>query len=98
MAIGRCEAVYFAIAIAALTLWRLVRDACFTSPAGEQLIALARSKNRALAISVVSFVVAVFGFTIVSGILSRINNRRYHAAHGPLLAQHLPLLSTESLR
>lgn len=68
--------------------------ALFFPTTGEQLIALARPKNRALAISVASFVVAVFGFTIVSGILNHINNRRYHAAHGPLLAQHLPLHST----
>jgi putative membrane protein len=61
---------------------------------GEQLIALARPKNRALAIAVASFVVAVFGFTIFGGILNHINNGRRTATRGPMVAQHLPVHST----
>jgi putative membrane protein len=61
---------------------------------GEQLIALARPKNRALAIVVASFVIAVFGFTIFGGILNHINNGRRTDTRGPLVAQHLPIHST----
>jgi hypothetical protein len=59
---------------------------------GEQLIALARPKNRALAISLTSFVIAAFGFTIFGGILSHINNERGDTP-APLVAQHLPVHS-----
>jgi putative membrane protein len=61
---------------------------------GEQLISLARPKNRALAIVVASFVIAVFGFTIFGGILNHINNGRRTDTRGPLVAQHLPIHST----
>ncbi len=55
---------------------------------GEQLVALARPKNRALAIAVAIFSIAVFGFTIFGGILNHMNNARHPSTHSPLVAQH----------
>lgn len=70
--------------------WSSSNSAALLFPtSSEQLIALARPKNRAQAIAVVAFVVAVFGFTIISGILNHINNERRADARGPLVAQHL---------
>ncbi|MBU6464957.1 MAG: cytochrome c oxidase assembly protein [Proteobacteria bacterium] len=70
--------------------WSSSNSAALLFPTtGEQLIALARPKNRAQAIAVVTFVVAVFGFTIISGILNHINNERRADTRGPLVAQHL---------
>ncbi|MEH6951846.1 cytochrome c oxidase assembly protein [Nitrobacter sp. NHB1] len=76
--------------------WSSSNSAALLFPTtGEQLIALARPKNRVQAIGVTAFVIAVFGFTIFGGILNHINNRR-HPNRGPLVAQHLPVHSTTS--
>jgi putative membrane protein len=75
--------------------WSSSNSAALLFPTtGEQLIALARPKNRALAILVATFVIAVFGFTIFGGILNHINNGRRTATRGALMAQHLPVDST----
>jgi putative membrane protein len=75
--------------------WSSSNSAAMLFPTtGEQLIALARPKNQALAIVVASFVIAVFGFTIFGGILNHINNGRRPTSRGPLVAQHLPVHST----
>jgi putative membrane protein len=75
--------------------WSSSNSAALLFPTtGEQLIAIARPKNRALAIVVASFVIAVFGFTIFGGILNHINNGRGTSSRGPLVAQHFPLHST----
>jgi putative membrane protein len=79
--------------------WSSSNSAALLFPTtGEQLIAQARPKNRALAIVVASFVVAVFGFTIFGGILNHINNGRRSTSRGPLVAQHLPVHSTAAHR
>lgn len=73
--------------------WSSSNSAALLFPTtGEQLIALARPKNRTLAISLTSFVIAVFGFTIFGGILSHINNERGDAP-ASLVAQHSPVHS-----
>lgn len=69
--------------------WSSSNSAAMLFPTtGEQLIALARPKNRALAISLTSFVIAAFGLTIFGGILSHINNERGVATPVSLVAQH----------
>lgn len=57
---------------------------------GEALVALARPKNRVMAIGAVAFVLAVFGFTIATGVLNRLNAAAHHGlrAHGTSLTQH----------
>jgi putative membrane protein len=75
--------------------WSSKNSAALLFPTtGEQLIALARPKNRALAVVVASFVVAVFGFTIFEGILNHINNARGATTRSSVVAQHLPVHST----
>jgi putative membrane protein len=75
--------------------WSSSNSAALLFPTtGQQLIALARPKNRTLAIVVATFVVAVFGFTIFGGILNHINNERRAATGGSLVAQHLSAHST----
>lgn len=69
--------------------WSSSNSAALLFPTtGEQLITLARPKNRALAISLTSFVIAAFGLTIFGGILSHINNERGVATPTSLVAQH----------
>ncbi|GAB1716928.1 MAG: hypothetical protein NTAFB05_19700 [Nitrobacter sp.] len=70
--------------------WSSSNSAALLFPTtGEQLITLARPKNRAMAIVVISFVIGVFGFTILGGILNHINNGRHTAARDVLIGQHL---------
>jgi putative membrane protein len=68
--------------------WSSSNSAALLFPTtGEALIAAARPKNRAQAIAVAAFVIAVFGMTIFSGVLNHLNARRGHH-QGPLVAQH----------
>jgi putative membrane protein len=70
--------------------WSSSNSAALLFPTtGEQLITLARPKNRAMAIAVMSFVIGVFGFTIFGGILNHINNGRHTVTRGPLSGKHL---------
>lgn len=57
---------------------------------GEALTTLARPKNRVMAIGIVAFVLAVFGFTIFTGVLNHLDAAAHHElrAHGPSMTQH----------
>lgn len=69
--------------------WSSSNSAALLFPTtGEALVTLARPKNRAMATAVVAFVIAVFGMTILSGVLNHLNNER-PSPHGPVVAQHL---------
>jgi putative membrane protein len=68
--------------------WSSSNSAALLFPTtGAALIEVARPKNRAQAIAVAAFVIAVFGMTIFSGVLNQLNARRGHH-QGPLVAQH----------
>jgi putative membrane protein len=68
--------------------WSSSNSAALLFPTtGEALVDSARPKNRALAIAIVAFVIAVFGMSIFAGVLNHINARTLHA-HGPAVAHH----------